>query len=375
MTEDQIVGGAIPDEPDERDFVFGATKPFPFWIEFDIEMLLGFRATCKDQDEFFGEYGRAGWCVDRYLEIKKICKEKEIKPFKIPPKNQGTQMSCTGQASSQYLSVLNFIETGVWVEFSAHDIYAAINLGEGKGAKLRDAMNRCVDPGVATEELVPSYESFMTDHGLVRNPLSEHQVCQKPEETDEIKKIRKIMASKEYRTVTKQSTEMMDAVAWAIFEGFGCFFGVVGESNGTWMSEYPQPPKKNAWGHALYAGKCGIKNGKPYIEHINSWGNGTGIDGWQKLDATYFLTIVEGRNAVFNPWTLIDKKNESMTNSNVVIVKDANGSAVGAFIKFKDEAAVKPVCDTLGKEVPYNADGTINWSAFIENEASFKKPL
>jgi hypothetical protein len=73
--------------------------------------------------------------------------------------------------------------------------------------------------------------------------------------------------------------------------------------------------------------------------------------------------------------TITQKNIEPMQNPNVVIVKDADGPAVVAVIKFKDEGAVQPLCDTLGKTVPRNADGTINWTAFIENEASFKKPL
>lgn len=371
MTEDQIVGGAIPDEQDDRDFAFGSVAPYPFDIGFDIEMILGYRATCKNEAEFFGAYGRAGWGIERYKEIKKTCEEKKVKPFSIAPKNQGAQMSCTGQASSQYLSVLNFIETGTWVEFSARDIYSAITLGEGKGARLRDAMKRCVDPGVATEELVPTYESFMTDHGLVRNPITEKQACVKPEDTDEVKAIRKIMSSKEYRTVVRQNTEMMDAVAWATLQGFGCFFGVIGENNGTWMSENPQPPKTNGWGHALFVGKVGTNYGAPYVGVINSWGNGVGAGGWQRLSANYFLTIVDGQNAVFNPWTLIDKPNMSETNA--VILKDVNSNTVGIFLPCTNPEALKSLAFNFGMgELPSNENG-LDWDALIKGEYQLKK--
>ena len=153
-----------------------------------------------------------------------------------------------------YLSVLNFIETGEWVDISAKDIYKWISLGYGKGAQLRDAMARCVDPGVATESLVPSY-----DKG---NPPTEDFMLQPITETDAIKAIRKVLASRQYRVISYTS-DWIDAFAWAMLLNFGVYGGVIGSNNGTWMSQKPQVPADGSdiWGHALYFGKA-VKDAK-----------------------------------------------------------------------------------------------------------------
>ena len=70
----------------KRDLVFSAVAPFDWELGFDIELLLGFRAICSSAKIFFGIRGRNGWGVDRYREIVKEVKEKNIKPFKIPVK-------------------------------------------------------------------------------------------------------------------------------------------------------------------------------------------------------------------------------------------------------------------------------------------------
>lgn len=160
----------------------------------------------------------------------------------------------------------------------------------------------------------------------------------------------------------------MDAMAWQMLMGFGTYFGVYGENNGTWNSEYPQPPQNPTWGHALYGGKAGLdtKDNLPFISDINSWGNGTDVDGWQKLKKNYF-----DNNSILSPWTYIDKENKSMANSNAKIIKDKNSASVGIWFPAISEDVLKSYCLNSGKEVPLK-DGKIDWDTIVEGELILK---
>ncbi|NCD40594.1 MAG: hypothetical protein EOL88_00730 [Bacteroidia bacterium] len=355
---------------DKRDRAFASVAPFDWELGFDIELLLGYRAICKDEAEFFGIRGREGWGVDRYREIVDEVKKKNIPPFKIPVKNQGISSSCVGQALSYYLEILNFIETGEYKKISARDIYAYISLGEGVGAYLRDGLKLTCNRGVGTEELVPCYHEFETDHGIVRNPYSEKEYLEKPEETDELKEVRSILKSKEYKSVKGFGPELMDKMAWAMLMGLGVFFAVDGENGRGWTSEYPQIPLEVAWSHALFGGKAFLENNKKTISPINSWGNSCGVEGWQKLQSDYFAGYF-----VYSPWTLIDLNNnwnDMSNNQNVKIIKDENSPAVGVWLPFLSPEAMESVCLNFGIEVPKNEKGEIEWDKAIQGTLKLK---
>lgn len=298
LAEGKYGTGELIQYEDGRDLLIKVDKPFDFKTGFDIELLLGYRQSCKDINEFYGPRGRTKWGEERYKEIVKEVKEKNIPPFKIPIKNQGVSSSCTGQALSYYISVLNMIEMGKWVDISARDIYAYISLGEGVGAYLRDALKLSVDRGVGTEELVPSYHYEYVNGRQFITPYNESEYLVKPKETEELKRIRTALRAKEFRLV-QYTNDQMEQMAWAQLLGFGCYFSVDGENNGTWSSEYPQPPKKRVWGHALYGANAKDRE----IGFPNSWGT-VGVNGWQKLKQNYF-----DDGAVGVAWTLIDKDN------------------------------------------------------------------
>lgn len=379
MNEEKIIvdglaffGGALPQPEDKRDFTFASVAPFDWELGFDIELLLGYRQVCKDINEFFGPAGIEGWGVLRYKEIVKEVREKNIPPFLIPIKNQGGSYSCTAQAMSYLVSILNFIETGKWFEVSARDIYAYISLGYGKGAFLRDACARAVDPGAADEELVPSYNYVQTTNGRVRNPMSETEYLIKPEETEAIKNARKLLQGKEYRVIYSGGEQKMDDIAWAMMMNFGAYFAVRGENNGTWAGEYPAPPKTPTWGHAILGGKAGLVNGQKTLGFVNSWGNQIGINGWQKLQKNYFINLPNGQELVFDPWTLTDKITTMTENQFVKIIKDKNSSAVGYWIPATSPDALKTMALAFGKEIVKKADGSIDWDKTIEGELILK---
>lgn len=366
LVEGQFGTGEIEQIEDPRDIAFASVAPFDWELGFDIELLLGYRAQCKDVDEFFGPGGREAWGVDRYREIVEEVKSKKIPAFKIPLKNQGASSSCTGQGLSYYLEVLNFIETGEWVKISARDIYAYISLGKGRGAYLRDALRLACNRGIGTEDLVPCYHSEIVNERIFVTPYSEDEYLVKPEETEALVAIRTALQGKEYQGINQAIT--MDAMAWQMLMGLGTYFAVDGDNNGTWTSEYPQPPASRKWGHALFGGKAGLdKDGQPFISPVNSWGT-VGVDGWQKLKANYYEA-----GAVRSPWTLIDKNNNwNMTKSNIKIIKDKNSPAVGIWLPALSPEALESYCLNFGIEVPKKADGSIDWDKWIEGEMILK---
>jgi len=362
LVEGKFGTGLAPQIEDKRDIAFSSVAPFDWEMGFSIELLLGYRAKCASEDEFWGVGGRKGWGVVRYKEILAECKERGIQPLRMPIKDQGASSSCTGQGLSYYLEVLNFIETGKYVKISARDIYAYISLGEGQGAYLRDALKLACDRGIGTEELVPCYH----EGGIA---YSEKEYLVKPEDSKELTAIRTALQGREY-SVIKGYDDLMNRMAWQMLLGFGTYFAVDGENNGTWMSEYPQPPITRKWGHALFGGEAGLdSDGKPFIGFPNSWNVGVGKNGWQKLKQNYF----DNYN-VITPWTLIDKENDAnnMAKSNVKIVKDKNSSAVGIWLPATSPEALESYCLNFGIEVPKKDDGSIDWEKWINGEATFK---
>ena len=255
--------GCLPDPIDERDYIYqpmGAGIPVVDWEKgYDIESIVG----------------------------------------KINPKNQFGSYSCVGQATSYYTSVLERLETGKKDEVSAKAVYSQISLGNNQGAYLRDGMKLIQEWGAVFENIVKSYKADGT--------TDETFMMDKTWKTPEVDKLAKVLQAKDYRLITGIG---IDIFAQAIKDGYGALIGVNGTNNGTWTSEFPQPPTlstpQNAlWGHALYAGKFKMINGKKYIGVINSWGN-IGNNGWQWLGEEWFAD--EGR-WIFNPWTLIDSSN------------------------------------------------------------------
>lgn len=356
---------------DEKKPIAYSGTPFDWATGFNIRLLLGFRATCETLEEFFGPRGREGWGYERYKEIKAIVQRDNIPYFNIPPNNQGSSSSCTGQALAKYLTVLNYIETKEWVEISPRDIYAYISLGENQGAYLYDALMLAVDRGVGIEELVPSMVTYDVGGQQIVRPMTEKEILVKPVETEQLEAIRTAMKGLKFSQVTGSGQQLMDNMAWAMLMNFGAYFSVLGTNNGTWGSEYPQPPEHYSWGHALFGGIAELdvkKDNKEFVGTLNSWGNAPGDQGWQKLKLNYFQGFV---TAV---WSYVDKDNQSniMSNKNVKIIKDKNSSAVGLWLPALSPEALKSLCMNFGIEIPYKADGTIDWGSWIEGELTLK---
>lgn len=305
--------GAQPSPRDPRDYVFKAPAqlpPFDWELGFDIELLLGYRAVCLTEAEFWGVRGRSGWGVERYREIVKEVAERQIPRLLLKPNDQNGSGSCTGQSSSKYLSVLDFIETGVWDESSAHDMYSHISIGMNQGAYLRSAPDRARNDGNAKEMLVPSLENG--------NPPSEKFIFTKPADTPEIIQSRIRGKALSYLSVNQGN---IDEIAWAILLNFGVYFGVAGTWEGEWSSAFPRPPKpgESQWYHALWAGKAKLINGKKKVSHLNSWGAGVGEQGWQWLGEEYYTNQYGG---VFEAWTIQDQPNQpDNMKSNSKIIK------------------------------------------------------
>lgn len=283
--------GALPSPEDTRDHLFAAPPGISFdWdLGFDIEMLLGYRDTVSDE-EFWGKYGREGWGLQRYKEIRDICVTKGIQPRRLLPNNQNGSGSCVGQSTTKYSSIINHIRTRAWTDQSARDMYSAVTVGYG--AYIRTAMDRLIKIGVASEELVSSYENGQ--------PPSEAFMHIKPQETPEVAASRARLISTSYNQVVN-SGNWMDDAAWAMLLNFGLVAGL-NVSDQQWGSEYPQLGNV-VGGHAILGGKAVRENGKNYIAFLNSWGDGVGRQGWQKLGNEYFTAP----GWVFEIWTAINK--------------------------------------------------------------------
>ena len=254
--------GAFPDRPDGRDRKIEAICAAPQidWERgYDVEKVLG---------------------IDLQIE------------------DQNGSSSCVGQAYAKYSEVLNYVETGKWVNHSPKSIYEQIYL-PGGGAYLRDGAKIPVKEGVALEEWLPSYESG--------KPPSEAYM-RKALITDDIRRKMTLYQAKEYRSIGVANT---DLVAWTIQNNHGAVSGASGTNNG-WGDWIVKPPKpgESVWGHAIYYKGFGQDAGRKYVDFINSWGTSWGKNGRGRM----YLDEYNMPENTFSIWTLIDKPNVNPLN-------------------------------------------------------------
>jgi len=210
-------------------------------------------------------------------------------------KDQGRSLSCTGQATSYYLEILNKLETNQYTKLSARDIYSSVHLPNG-GAYIRDAVIYPVKNGVMTEEDAPSY--------INGNPPTEAYMRQRNDITEEdIERGYTYLAKSAFRIYSKS----IEDIKRAIYNYNGCIIGVVGDNAG-WGKPYKgivKLPKRREWGHAIYLIGWKKINGVDYFEFVNSFGDGWGDNGFGYLSFEYVK-----RGFIFNPWVIIDMPNE-----------------------------------------------------------------
>lgn len=200
--------------------------------------------------------------------------------FSIPVKNQGVSFSCGGMAGAYYAEVLEAFKTRIFSEKSAKFIYAPIAV-PGGGSWGYDIMNRVKKNGVAAEMLCRSYESS--------NPPSEAFMTKVEDITQEAIVNATFSESVSYSFIYSFD---MDSLAEAIRDNKGVIILVRGTNNGTWLSQFPQPPSSMTpetiiWGHWAYAGRARMIEGKKHIGILNSWGEAVGDRGWQYLSEDY----------------------------------------------------------------------------------------
>jgi len=213
--------GAIPQKRDYRDIVLGdiAYTPDP---------------KCPSWEEGYDNEEKYG-TLDR--------------------NHQGFSLSCTGQAVSKYLEMLNLIETKKKERLSSRYVYSQIYLQNG-GAYIRDAVSIPVKQGVALEKDIPSYD-------INGNPPSEALMRINSDITDEIREKAKKYKSLKY--VWLDADKVNDDMRQIIWQ------------NGGFPSGYN--------GHCEYFSKFGLVNGRKAIRSMGSYGEIS--DRWITEDSSH----------------------------------------------------------------------------------------
>jgi hypothetical protein len=266
--EIELGKGAIRDIPDIRDYQWGrdvgmASPPVDWKKGYDVE------------EEISALIGQ---------------------PFKIKVKDQNGSSSCGGQAWGYLGQVLNAFHDGNTDERSAKFIYNQTHVGQG-GSGGRENCTVCIRDGWGFEADCPSYENG--------KPPSEAFMVRTGDITPQARERAKVDKAFAYANVGLD----VEIIAQAVRDNHGCIFGITGNNNGTWRSEYPKPPLvfANSWNHWIYIGKLKLRNGKRYFGTINSWGTSIGDDGWQWISEEYVMHKILQSPVIFSVWTMVIK--------------------------------------------------------------------
>lgn len=263
--------GGFEDRIDNRDYQWSEvggsiSQPFNWQEGFDVEQELGFNLIVKDQ---------------------------------------GLSYSCGGQAWGYLAEVLEALNTGSYEPRSAKYMYAQ-TWAPGGGSRGRDNADIFVNQGVARESIMTSYEN--------RRPPSETFMEKSGDIKDDARQDAKFSKASAYA----QTGTDIESVATALQRNHGVILGVEGSNNGTWQSEFPEPPSFTEWRHWVYACAAKLINGKKHIRIINSWGTETGNEGRQWLSEDYFKShIFSGWTHVFAPPIPVVFKHNFQINMNL----------------------------------------------------------
>lgn len=205
---------------------------------------------------------------------------KPFSTFRFPIKNQSTNDSCSGQASSMALQIERKSRGIIEGEISAKSFYAPIAYSGG-GTTVVALERQFKLSGANLEASVPSYDAQ-------GNPLPEYLVADKSWMTPALTA----------DAVTRAGYTLYDCgvdienVAQAIEDYGFVIFEVQGQDNGSWTSAFPTPPSKTnpnqIWSHFMvFFDFCTI-NGVKYLAAYQSMGIGWGQGGIQFFGKNYF---------------------------------------------------------------------------------------
>lgn len=262
----------------------------------------------------------------------------------LPISNQGSSLSCVGQSTAKGSSVLNLIETGLWIDASARDIYSAIRLNLG-GAYLMDGVDRVVTKGVLLDDQVPSkYPDGSCDEILM---------MKKPREDDVLAQFRKVLQGKDPVYVAND----IDSIAKAISLYKFVILGFSGANNGSWHTPFPKKSTQNEWGHAVLADEAFIHSERgQVIGYANSWGTDIGENGRQFLTKDWFdghtvfgaIAFSDEKNRLF-----LDEEYQKLTEA--ISIMDANHSYPAQGYSIYHEQNWAAICAKAGISVKWGS--------------------
>lgn len=266
-------------------------------VIFDIEVIMAYikRVGVK-------KFKSRTWSIAYAQEIMAT----ETGRFETTTKNQIGMDNCVWQAGAFYGQILNFIETGEWVEFSS--IFKFWQYALGYGAYIVSACISAVKNGFALERDVPSYRYFYTDDGREHLDMDKAFARSRNNENAVIyNKAKKYKA----RGYAEYSGRDLERIAKISILNFGCLGGyyVGGMSfKNSLKNIFRLNGQPKAGGHCNYVGgKITIEDGKLTVWSKDSYDGYNGRDktnGWLGHQEE---TLKAGQ--YFNWYTIIDAEN------------------------------------------------------------------
>lgn len=206
-------------------------------------------------------------------------KEKQPSDFrKFPIFNQNGSGSCVAQTQAKELGIMRYLTDGVYVHFSATDIYQRRTNRPGTGMGSED-VRQIAKAGVTLEVLTPS--QMMTDSQMDNAIVESYK-----------RQVGAVFSVPNYLTITPKSIDDVAATIQATGKGVMTWFYFNNDSEWTEMPIVKDTSLDlygaNTNRHSVCAVDFTLRGGEKCLVIEDSWGPGAGTGGQRIITERFF---------------------------------------------------------------------------------------
>lgn len=197
---------------------------------------------------------------------------------KFPIFNQDGSGSCVAQTEAKELGIMRWLRDGIYVHFSATDIYQR-RVNRPQAGMISNDARKIAQEGVTLEVLVPSQS--MTDNQMDSAPIEPYK-----------RQIGEVFSVSNYLEDPMKDIDAIASVIQATGKGVMTWYYFKNDEwNASPMVKYPDLDlyAPSTARHSVTATDFALVGGKKCLVIEDSWGPGTGMGGRRYISEDFFI--------------------------------------------------------------------------------------